>query len=90
MALGELGLTIEQFGMYTVGQINALTRGYLRRRDAEEDLFIAYSALPTYQTQMGRKAPTYQKLTAHRRKRQHVGGLPAIPQDELEKWRLIL
>lgn len=88
MALGELGLTIAQFGEYTVGQIEALTRGYIRRHDAQEDLFIAYSALPTYQTQMGKKAPTFKKLTAHRQKRQRV--VKRIEETELEKWRLIL
>ena len=39
IALGELHLTIEQFGDYTIGQIDALVAGYMRRRDAMEDLF---------------------------------------------------
>ena len=40
IALGELHLTVEQFGDYTIGQIDALVAGYLRRRDSLEDLMI--------------------------------------------------
>lgn len=85
--MGELGLTITQFGEYTVGQIEAIAAGYVRRHDAQEDLLIAYCALPTYQTQMGKRAPTFRKLTAHRQKRQRV--VKRIEETELEKWRLI-
>lgn len=86
IALGELGLTIEQFGSYTVGQITALTAGYSRRRDMLEDMFIVYSALPTYQTQLGKKAPSYQKLTAHRKKRQKAVG----DIQDVDFWRDVI
>ena len=69
IALGELNLTPEQFGKYTVSEIDAMFDGYLRRYDALEDLMIINCALPTYRGAYGRKAPTYKKLTKHRRKR---------------------
>lgn len=88
MALGELELTIEQFGEYTIGQINALMTGYMRRRDALEDLFIVYSALPTYQSQLGRKAPSYRRLTAHRRRRNSFNR--QLPDKEVQYWKQII
>lgn len=88
IALGELRLTIVQFGECTVGQINALTRAYIRRRDALEDMFIVYSALPTYQTQL-KKPPTYEKLTAHRRTRKAVMQNKMSP-DEISFWHSVL
>ena len=86
IALGELHLTIEQFGDYTIGQIDALVAGYMRRRDAMEDLFICYSALPQYQMHM-KQAPSYRKLTAHRRTR---GTNRQLDQDEVKRWKEIL
>ena len=86
IALGELHLTIEQFGDCTIGQIDALVAGYLRRRDSLEDLLICYSALPQYQMHM-KHAPSYKKLTAHRRNRfiNHQ-----MDQDEVQRWKNIL
>ena len=86
IALGELHLTIEQFGDCTVGQIDALVAGYLRRRDSLEDLLICYSALPQYQMHM-KHAPSYRKLTAHRRTR---GTNRQLDQDEVVRWKEIL
>ena len=48
IALGELNLTPEQFGKYTVSEIDAMFDGYLRRYDALEDLMIINCALPIY------------------------------------------
>ena len=86
IALGELHLTIEQFGDCTVGQIDALVAGYLRRKDSLEDLLICYSALPQYQMHM-KHAPSYRKLTAHRRNR---GANRQLDQEEVVRWKEIL
>lgn len=69
--MGELNLTVEQFGEYTIKEFNALVDGYMRRRDALEDLFIIYSALPTYRGTC-KKAPSYKQLTSHRRRNKPV------------------
>ena len=86
IALGELHLTIEQFGDYTIGQIDALVAGYMRRRDAMEDLFICYSALPQYQMHM-KHAPSYKKLTAHRRNRNANRQMAA---EDVQYWKNII
>ena len=86
IALGELHLTIEQFGDCTVGQIDALVAGYLRRRDSLEDLLICYSALPQYQMHM-KHAPSYKKLTAHRRNRNATRQMAA---EDVQYWKNII
>ena len=86
IALGELHLTIEQFGDYTIGQIDALVAGYLRRRDSLEDLLICYSALPQYQMHM-KHAPSYKKLTAHRRNRNANRQMAA---EDVQYWKNII
>lgn len=87
IALGELGLTPEQFGSYTVMEIDALFDGYVKRQERLEDLFICYCALPTYRGAYGKKAPSYKRLTAHRVKRRKVG---EIDEDTQNFWRGIL
>lgn len=86
IALGELHLTIEQFGDCTIGQIDALVAGYLRRRDSLEDLMICYSALPQYQMHM-KHAPSYKKLTAHRRNRNANRQMAA---EDVQYWKNII
>ena len=83
IALGELHLTVEQFGDYTIGQIDALVAGYLRRKDKLEDLMICYSALPVYQMHM-KHAPSYKKLTAHRRNRNANRQMAA---EDVQYWK---
>lgn len=87
IALGELGLTPEQFGGYTIMEIDALMDGYIRRQERLEDLFIINCALPTYRCHYGRKAPSYKKLTAHRVKHGKVG---EIDEETQNYWRKIL
>lgn len=87
IALGELGLTPEQFGSYTVMEIDALFDGYVRRQERLEDLFIINCALPTYRGAYGKKAPSYKKLTAHRIKSRKIG---EIDEDTQNYWRGIL
>lgn len=87
IALGELSLTIEQFGDCTIGQIDALVAGYLRRRDLLEDLLICYSALPIYQMHMKKHAPSYKKLTAHRRNRNANRQMAA---EDVQYWKNII
>lgn len=86
IALGELNLTVEQFGDCTIGQIDALVAGYLRRRDSLEDLMICYSALPQYQMHM-KHAPSYKKLTAHRRNRNANRQMAA---EDVQYWKNII
>ena len=86
IALGELHLTVEQFGDYTIGQIDALVAGYLRRRDSLEDLMICYSALPVYQMHM-KHAPSYKKQTAHRRNRNDNRQMAA---EDVQYWKNII
>ena len=86
IALGELHLTIEQFGDCTIGQIDALVAGYLRRRDSLEDLLICYSALTQYQMHM-KHAPSYKKLTAHRRNRNANRQMAA---EDVQYWKNII
>ena len=65
-----------------------MARGYQRRHDILEDLFIIYIALPIYRAAYGRKAPTYKKLTGHRK---HTPGqIGDINPEEAAKWRKIL
>ena len=86
IALGELNLTVEQFGDCTIGQIDALVAGYLRRRDSLEDLMICYLALPQYQMHM-KHAPSYKKLTAHRRNRNANRQMAA---EDVQYWKNII
>jgi hypothetical protein len=85
--LGELGLTPEQFGGYTIMEIDAMFEGYVRRQERLEDLFIINCALPTYRGAYGKKAPSYKRLTAHRAKHVRVG---EIDEDTQQFWREIL
>lgn len=71
----------------TINQIDALVSGYIRRRDALEDLFICYIALPIYQTKLREKAPSYKALTAHRRGRDFG---KAMHENEIDYWKEIL
>ena len=87
LALGELHLTPEQFGRYTVLELDAMFDGYLRRREHLEDLFIINCALPTYLGAYGRKAPSYRKLTRHRQKRSYAG---RMDEEHAAYWRDIL
>jgi len=87
IALGELGLTPEQFGACTVTEIDAMFDGYVRRHERLEDLFIVYSALPTYRAAWGKKAPTYKKLTEHRSAHRKIG---EIDEETQNYWRNIL
>lgn len=80
-------MSVNEFGEATVREIEALTVGYQRRRDAMEDMFIIYSALPTYQSAYGKKAPTYQKMTEHRRHNKSISG---IDDKTVEYWEKIL
>ena len=87
IALGELGLTPEQFGNYTVMEIDALFDGYVRRQERLEDLFIIYCAMPAMRGPL-KKPPSYKKLTAHRRKRNTAVG--EIDKETQDYWRDIL
>jgi hypothetical protein len=91
LALGELAMTPDEFAGSTVGEINAMLDGYLRRRETLEDLFIVNCALPTYRAFFGRKAPTYKDLTAHRRRKNpEPHELPPIDPALVAKWKPIL
>ena len=83
LALGELNLKPEQFAGYTVSEVDAMFDGYIRRQERLEDLFILYSALPTYRGAYGRKAPSYRTLTKHRVKRGRIGQMDEV---EVEYW----
>ena len=85
LALGELNLKPEDFGQYTIMELEAMLDGYQRRRERLEDLFILYCALPTYRAHW-KKAPTFQKLTEHRR---HDKRVPGIDEAKLDVWRSI-
>jgi len=87
LALGELALTPEQFGNYTVKEIDAMFEGYIRRQERLEDLFIINCALPTYRGAYGRKAPSYKKLTRHRKKH---GRARKMDEERAAYWRAIL
>lgn len=87
LALGELKLTPEQFGNYTIMEIEAMLDGWQRRYDKLEDLFIIFNALPVYRGAYGKKAPSYRKLTSHRRSTRRVND---IDEAEIAKWRDIL
>lgn len=88
IALGELNLSISEFGHLTVKELDALFDGYMRRYERLEDLFIINCALPVYKVNLGRKAPSYKKLTAHRVKNQRRTG--DIDEDTQNYWRDIL
>lgn len=87
--MGELNLTIEQFGAMTIGQFNALADAFLRRRDVLEDMFITYSALPIYQSHF-KQPPSYQDFVAYREKRPKNKQNQGIPEKNAEYWRAIL
>ena len=87
IALGELGLTPEQFGAYTVMEIDAMVDGYIRRQERLEDLFIINCALPAYRVGWGKKAPSYKKLTEHRAANKKIG---QINEETQNYWRSIL
>lgn len=87
IALGELRMSVEEFANATIGEITALVEGYQRRYDRLEDLFILWAALPTYQTQLGKKAPTYKKLTSHRTRSQKIA---SIDEETQKYWREVL
>lgn len=59
-------MTPAQFANATIGEIDSLVSGYVRRYQRLEDLFIIHCALPAYRGAYGKKAPTYEQLTAHR------------------------
>lgn len=86
--MGELNLSISQFGALTFKEIDALVAGYVRRHEILEDLFIINCALPVYRCTLGRKAPSYKKLTAHRRRHQAPAG--DIDEETQKFWRAIL
>lgn len=86
--MGELHLTPEQFANYTVKEIDALFEGYLRRYERLEDLFIIDCALPAYRAAYGKKAPSYKKLTSHRKKRQ--GPVEKIDDETETYWKKVL
>lgn len=52
-------------------EIDALVSGYIRRRNAAEDLLILRCALPIYRSMLGSKAPTFDELIAYRKLRDH-------------------
>ena len=85
--MGELDLTPEQFGQYTVMEIDAMFDGYVRRQERLEDLFIIYCAMPVMRGPL-KKPPSYKKLTAHRRKRNTAVG--EIDKETQDYWRDIL
>ena len=87
IALGELGLTPEQFGQYTISEIDAMYDGYVRRQEQLEDLFIVYCAMPIMRGPV-KKPPSYKKLTSHRRKRNTAVG--EIDAETQNYWRNIL
>lgn len=88
IAFGELRLKPEEYGNMTVGEIDAMYDGYKRREYQLDDLLIFRVALPVYQSMMGSKdAPTYEQLTAYRRK-QPVKAKSMDPA-LAEKWRKI-
>lgn len=86
IAYGELNLKPWEFERLTVGELDALFEGYMRRVDREEDMLIRRVSLPVYQSMLGKHAPTYEQLTAYRRKNKAPGKMdPALA----EKWRKI-
>lgn len=83
-----MGLTPEQFGHYTVTEIDAMFDGYVRRYEHLEDLFIIYCTMPVNKGPL-KKPPSYKKLTAHRQKRKSAG-VGAIDEVTQNFWRNIL
>jgi hypothetical protein len=83
-AYGELRLTPESFGKLTMKEFNALVDGYIRRRDAFEDLLIVQCALPVYRSMLGDKAPTYEDLIAYRKRRHKQDNDKYV--SDLEYW----
>ena len=61
-----------------------MTDGYVRRQERLEDLFILYNALPVYRGAYGKKAPSFKKLTEHRRKNKN---LPNIDENTMKLWK---
>ena len=87
IALGELHLTPEQFGNYTVMEIDAMFDGYVRRYEQLEDLVILNCAMPTQKGPL-KRPPSYKKLTSHRKKRESAAG--EIDEETQKFWRKIL
>lgn len=86
MAYGELRLTPKEFGEMTMKEINALVGGYIRRRDAAEDLLILRCALPIYRSMLGAKAPTFDELTAYRKLRDHLKTHDSQYESNVKYW----
>ena len=82
-----LHLTPEQFGSYTVMEIDAMFDGYIRRYDQMEDLFIINCAMPAMKGPL-KKPPSYKRLIAYRKKRQTATG--EIDEETQKFWRKIL
>lgn len=87
LALGELHLTPNDFGNLTIMELDCMLDGYRRRYERFEDLLIINCSLPVYRGHFGKKAPSYRRLTAHRRINKSI---PAIDDDEVKKWSEIL
>lgn len=87
IALGELHLTPEQFGNYTVMEIDAMFDGYVRRYEHLEDLFILNCAMPAQKGPL-KRPPSYKKLTSHRKKREIAAS--EIDEETQKFWRKIL
>lgn len=85
IALGELNLTPQEFGNYTITEIEALLDGYMTRQERIEDLLICMVTLPIYRGAYGKKAPTFAKLTEHRR-RNKAKRLPEVDNETLLLW----
>lgn len=63
--------------------------GYVRRFQRLEDLLIINCALPAYRAAYGKKAPTYEQLTAHR-KENGATKIGSIDEETEAYWRPIL
>lgn len=61
-------MTTEQIETSCMCEIEAMLEGWKQRINDLDDLFIVRVALPIYQTQYGKKAPTYKDLTRGRGK----------------------
>lgn len=63
--------------------------GYVRRFQRLEDLLIINCALPAYRAAYGKKAPTYEQLTAHR-KENGTAEIGRIDEETEAYWLPIL
>ncbi len=82
-------MTPAQFADATIGEIDSMVNGYIRRYQRLEDLFIVHCALPAYRGAYGKKAPTYEQLTAHRRQTSE-GRIIQMDEATEAYWREIL